>query len=180
MPVEQRKTNLPSEMSGNEFVSAFGPIYEHSPWVASRTFDSGISKLWDSLDGLAQALSATLDNASKDEKLALICAHPDLAGKAACAGTLTSESCEEQCSAGLDQCSEDELKRFHSLNDAYKKKFEFPFIMAVKDSNRHLILAAFERRITHSEADEFATAISEINKIARLRLKPFFPMCKSE
>lgn len=182
MPVEQHSKKVPekvskiepSKMTGDEFVNAFGSLYEHSPWVASRTYDSGVSKHCDNLDGLAQALSFTLDNATHEEKLALIRAHPDLAGKAATAGTLTSESSDEQSSAGLDQCSHDELKRFHSLNDAYKVKFEFPFIMAVKNSNRHLIIAAFEQRINNSQAGEFATAINEINKIARLRLKPFF------
>jgi len=161
-------------MSAGEFVRTFGALYEHSPWVAARTFDSGANKHWDTLDGLAQALSNTLQKASKDEKLTLIRAHPDLAGKAALAGTLTDESNDEQSSAGLDQCSDEELKRFHSLNDAYTNKFEFPFIMAVKDSNRHLILVAFEQRMNNSQADEFATAIGEINKIARLRLESFF------
>jgi len=174
MSVEHRPEKVPSEMSAGEFVRTFGALYEHSPWVATRTFDSGASTSWDSLDGLAHALSVTLEKASKEEKLALIRAHPDLAGKAACAGTLTSESNDEQSSAGLDQCSEDELKQFHRLNDAYTNKFEFPFIMAVKESNRHLILAAFEQRINNCQSDEFATAIGEINKIARLRLKSFF------
>jgi len=100
--------------------------------------------------------------------------HGDLAGKAAACGTLTNESTDEQSCAGLDHCSEEELSRFHHLNNAYKAKFGFPFIMAVKNSNRHLILAAFEQRINHSQAEEFATAIAEINKIAHLRLKPFF------
>jgi len=161
-------------MSAGEFVDAFGALYEHSPWVAARTYDSDVSKSWDSLGGLARALRKTLEQASKDEKLALIRAHPDLAGKASVARTLTDESSDEQTSAGLDQCSVDELKRFQCLNDAYKTKFEFPFIMAVKDSNRHLILAAFEQRINNSQADEFVTALGEINKIAHLRLKPFF------
>ena len=174
MPEEPHSHNVPSRMTGEEFVNAFGALYEHSPWVASRTFNAGASKHWDSLDGLAKALSVTLENATNDEKLTLIRAHPDLAGKASVAGSLTAESEDEQSSAGLDRCSSEELKRFHSLNDAYKTKFEFPFIMAVKDSNRHLILAAFEQRIGNSYADEFATAIAEINKIARLRLKPYF------
>jgi len=174
MPVEPQRQNVPSEMSAEEFVDTFGALYEHSAWIAARTYESGVNKNWNNLDGLAQALCITLEQASKDEKLALIRAHPDLAGKAAAAGTLTDESNDEQSSAGLDQCSIEELQRFHSLNDAYKIKFEFPFIMAVKDSNRHLILAAFEQRMHNSRAVEFNTAIGEINKIARLRLKPFF------
>jgi len=174
MPAEPQSKSVPSQMSASEFEGAFGALYEHSAWVATRTFDSGASELWDSVDGLCEALRTTLDKASMDEKLALIRAHPDLAGKAAAAGTLTDDSNNEQSSAGLDQCSKQELEQFHSLNNAYKLKFEFPFIMAVKDSNRHLILAAFEQRIQNNMADEFATAIAEINKIARLRLNPFF------
>jgi len=161
-------------MSASEFVDHFGALYEHSPWVAVRTFDSGASQLWDNIDGLANALSITLEQATNNEKLALIRAHPDLAGKAAAAGSLTNDSNLEQSSAGLDQCSEKELEQFHRLNDAYKLKFDFPFIMAVKNSNRHLILAAFEQRIKNSHTKEFDTAIGEINKIARLRLTPFF------
>lgn len=174
MPVEQPRLNVPSKMSAGEFVDAFGALYEHSPWVAERTYREGVSPNWDNFDGLANALSATLEKADNEEKLALIRAHPDLAGKAALAGSLTRESSSEQSSAGLDHCSVDELKRFHSLNDAYKMKFEFPFIMAVKGSNRHSILAAFEQRIDNSPQKEFDTAIAEINKIARLRLQPFF------
>lgn len=174
MPMVSQSQTKPSLMSSSEFVAAFGALYEHSPWVATRTFGAGPSEQLDSFDGLATALSITLEKASKNEKLALIRAHPDLAGKAAAAGTLTDDSNNEQSSAGLDQCSAEELKQFHRLNDAYKLKFEFPFIMAVKDSNRHLILAAFEQRIDNSPAEEFVTAIGEINKIARLRLKPFF------
>lgn len=174
MSVVPKKQCLPSVLSADEFVDAFGALYEHSPWVAARTFQAGIGPACDNLDGLAEALSNTLDKATEDEKLALIRAHPDLAGKAAAAGILTDESNDEQSSAGLDQCTTAELAQFHTLNDAYKLKFNFPFIMAVKDSNRHLILAAFERRIHHNQQDEFATAIGEINKIARLRLKAFF------
>ena len=161
-------------MSADEFVATFGALYEHSPWVAERTFVNGLNPDCERLDGLAEAMSQTLRAATRQEKLALIKAHPDLAGKAAAAGTLTNESNDEQSSAGLDQCTPEELARFHELNNAYKAKFEFPFIMAVKDSNRHLILAAFEKRIHNSTENEFNTAIDEINKIARLRLKPYF------
>lgn len=174
MPVEQQSKDVPSEMSAGEFEDAFGGLYEHSAWAATRTFDSCVSQQWDSVDGLCVALRAILEKADHDEKLALIQAHPDLAGKAAAAGTLTDESNIEQSSAGLDQCSSDELERFHSSNNAYKLKFEFPLIMAVKNSNRHLIPAAFEQRINNTKVDEFVTAIGEINKLARLRLNPFF------
>ena len=165
---------LPSQLTKEAFILQFGGIYEHSEWVAQRTFEAGCGTQLDSLKGLSRAMSDTMDKASQEEKLALIRAHPDLAGKAAAAGTLTADSNLEQSSAGLDQCSEAELARFHELNDAYKSKFDFPFIMAVKDSNRHLILAAFESRIHNTPELEFETAIGEINKIARLRLAAFF------
>jgi len=126
------------------------------------------------LSGLGSALSVTLNLASHDEKLALIRAHPDLAGKAASRGDLTDDSSNEQSSAGLDQCTEKELQLFHQLNDKYKTKFNFPFIMAVKNSNRHLILAAFKSRLTNNLTEEFNTAIAEINKIAKLRLSAYF------
>ncbi len=164
----------PSSLSKTQFVETFGAVYEHSPWVAARTHDAGLGTQLDSLPGLAQAMADTLASANKDEKLALICAHPDLAGKAAAAGDLTDESNDEQASAGLDQCTTEELARFHQLNNAYKAKFNFPFIMAVKGSNRHLILAAFEQRIENSVDVEFDTALGEINKIAKLRLQALF------
>jgi len=168
------KAVRPSEMPAQEFVRQFGDLYEHSPWVAQRRFDAGLDQNMDDIEGLSSALATTLNGASRDEKLALIRAHPDLAGKAAARGELTDDSNLEQSSAGLDQCSEEELQRFHQLNDAYKEKFDFPFIMAVKDSNRHLILAAFETRLQNDRAVEFDTAIEEINKIAKLRLTTFF------
>ncbi len=173
-PTQRQQPVNPLSLNADAFVDTFGALYEHSPWVAQRTFESGLDPSCNTLDGLAQALSNTLSRAGDVEKLALIRAHPDLAGKAAAAGTLTHESNDEQSSAGLDQCTPEELSRFHELNNAYKAKFDFPFIMAVKDSNRHLILAAFEKRIHNSPAEEFVTAIDEINKIARLRLKPHF------
>jgi OHCU decarboxylase len=105
------------------------------------------------------------------EQLALINAHPDLAGKAAVRGELTASSTAEQAGAGISECTAEEFSRFTQLNDAYKAKFGFPFIMAVKGSNRHQILAAFEERIHNSPEQEFACALAEINKIALFRLQ---------
>jgi OHCU decarboxylase len=112
-----------------------------------------------------------VDNASVEKRLALIRAHPDLAGKAQVAGELTADSTSEQTRAGLDQCSADEYERFQSLNNAYHEKFGFPFVMAVRDSSRTEILAAFERRLQHDPNLEFETALAEIHKIASLRLQ---------
>jgi OHCU decarboxylase len=103
--------------------------------------------------------------------LALIRAHPDLAGKAQVAGDLTVDSETEQTSAGLDRCTPDEVENFQTLNGQYKEKFGFPFVMAIRDSNRHEILAAFKSRLGNELQTEFETAISEIHKIAALRLQ---------
>jgi OHCU decarboxylase len=151
-----------------DFVSRYGGIYEHSPWVAEETCDeaTGLSH-----DQLATVFAACVDKASREKKLALIRAHPDLAGSAAVAGELTLDSTSEQASAGIDQCSAAEFEKFQLLNTGYKEKFGFPFVMAVRNSDRHLILAAFETRMQNDPTTEFDTAIEEIHKIARLRLE---------
>ena len=113
--------------------------------------------------------------AERELQLKLIRAHPDLAGRAALAGSLTKDSTSEQQSAGIDQCSPEELARFHDYNARYKARFGFPFVMAVRGCNRSEILAAFERRLTASPEAEFETALEEINKIAALRLGEIGP-----
>ncbi|MGU3305117.1 2-oxo-4-hydroxy-4-carboxy-5-ureidoimidazoline decarboxylase [Pseudomonas sp. M5A4_2d] len=164
------QTLKPSTLSRDEFINAFADIYEHSPWVAEKAFDLGQDASIDEIETLHQRMSDILLSADHASQLALINAHPDLAGKAAVQGELTEASTNEQAGAGIHQCSSDEFSRFTELNDAYKAKFKFPFIMAVKGSNRHQILAAFETRI-HNPADtEFKCALAEINKIALFRL----------
>ena len=164
------KTLKPSTLSREEFVAAFADIYEHSPWVAEKAYDLGLDASVDQIDTLHQRMSDLLLSADHDRQLALINAHPDLAGKAAVQGQLTEASTHEQAGAGIHQCTEEEFQRFTELNEAYKAKFKFPFIMAVKGSDRHQILAAFETRI-HNPADvEFKCALAEINKIALFRL----------
>jgi len=151
------------------FVGRYGGIYEHSPWVAEETFE--VSREIDDVDELARIFRKCVDLATNERKLELIRAHPDLAGKAALRGELTEESSTEQASAGIDQCSQEEYQQFQELNDSYKQKFGFPFVMAVRGSNRHEILAAFGRRLENDSKTEFDTAINEIHKIARLRLQ---------
>lgn len=160
----------PGQMDRDTFVSTFADIYEHSPWVAEQTFDQGLPQDADSIDQLQQRMADVLLSASQEAQLALINAHPDLAGKAAVAGELTEASTSEQAGAGINECTAEEFKRFTELNDAYKARFNFPFIMAVKGSNRHEILAAFETRIHNSPETEFSRALEEINKIALFRL----------
>lgn len=156
-------------MAGFEtFVERFGGVYEHSPWVAEQTFDAAENV---AMDERAQIFERCVNSADYDTKMRLIRAHPDLAGRAAVRGELTAESTSEQSSAGINQCTDEEYAQFVAFNEAYKEKFEFPFIMAVRNSNRHEILAAFAKRIENDAETEFDTAIREIHKIARLRLE---------
>ncbi len=153
----------------DEFVRRYGGVYEHSAWVA----EEGFADACDLADtsALATVLAGVVDATSHTQKLALIRAHPDLAGRAAIAGELTGASTEEQAGAGIDQCSAEEFQLFQTLNDSYKGKFGFPFVMAVRNSNRQEILAGFTARLENDAETEFARAISEIHKIARLRLQ---------
>ncbi len=151
------------------FVGRYGGIYEHSPWVAERAAavvgdDAGIEEI-------QRVMADCVDNADRDRQLELIRAHPDLAGKAALAGELTESSTGEQASAGLDQCTQAEYEKFHVLNEQYKRKFGFPFVMAVRNSNRHEILAAFAERLNNSPDLEFETALENIHRIAAMRLE---------
>ena len=161
----------PSDMSEIEFVDSFGGIYEHSPWVARQTWARGLSEAHDTVEALAAELAATVDAADEDAKLALIRAHPDLAGRAAVRGELGEASSREQAGAGIDQCSPEEYRRFQTLNETYKERFGFPFVMAVKGSDRHAILSAFEERLGNDADAEFERAIAEIHRIARFRLR---------
>ena len=155
-------------MDSHDFIAHYGGVYEHSPWVAEHVavFAADI----DDKDRLADLMADCVDNADTEQQLKLIRAHPDLAGKLQVAGELTAESTEEQASAGLDQCSKIEYERFQALNEAYKEKFGFPFIMAVRRSNRAEILDAFGTRLQNDYDAEFETALTEIHKIARLRI----------
>lgn len=159
-----------SRSDRKSFVAVYGAVYEHSPWVAEAAWVSSDPQSLDTLDGLAHAMRKAVDAADKASKLKLICAHPDLAGKAAVRGELTIESRSEQAGAGLDQCSEEEFEEFQTLNAAYKTKFGFPFIVAVKGLDRHGILAAFRARLNHDRETEFHTALEQIHRIAGFRL----------
>ncbi len=149
------------------FIETLGGIFEHSPWVAEAVAPA---RPFASLEALHTAMVAAVDAAEEAQKLALLRAHPDLAGKLARAGALTDASTAEQASAGLDRLSEEEFQRFTAFNIAYTEKFGFPFIIAVRENTKASILAAFGRRITNSREAEFTTALAEVAKIARLRL----------
>jgi len=165
----------PSRMSPALFVEVFGDIFEHTPQIAARAHAAGLRGEHDTAAGLHGAMVAHMRAMSVDEKRALILAHPDLAGRLALAKQLTADSLKEQGSAGLDRLTADELKRFTQLNDAYKARFGFPFIMAVKGATKEEILAAFERRIAHDADAEFAEALAQIERIAALRLADRLP-----
>ncbi|WP_434456766.1 2-oxo-4-hydroxy-4-carboxy-5-ureidoimidazoline decarboxylase [Stutzerimonas urumqiensis] len=165
------QTLTPSSLSRDQFVAAFADIYEHSPWVAEQAYDRGADAGLDDIETLHARMADILLSAPRETQLALINAHPDLAGKAAIRGELTASSTSEQAGAGIHECTAEEFARFTELNDAYKAKFGFIFIMAVKGSNRHQILAAFEERLHNTPEQEFERALKEINKIALFRLQ---------
>lgn len=154
-------------MRRDEFVDRYGGVYEHSRWVAEEAYDRGLNDL----ASLAEQFAAIVDEAPRERRLALIRAHPDLAGRAAVAGELTDASAEEQQRARLDCCTPGEYRRFQALNCQYREKFGFPFVMAVRNRDRAEILAAFEARIANDPGTEFDTAIAEIHEIARMRLE---------
>jgi len=160
----------PSSMDREAFVAAFGGVFEHSPWVAERAHALELGAAHDTATGLHNALCRVFRSASKDERLGVLQAHPDLAGKLAATKRLTPESAAEQASAGLDALTDDERDRFTRLNAAYTKTFDFPFIIAVRDHSKADILEQFERRATHDRATEFAEACRQVERIAEFRL----------
>lgn len=149
------------------FVELFGGVFEHAPWVAERAFAAGPFHTVEALHG---AMVEVMRRAPRARQLALIHAHPDLAGRAAIRGELTAASSAEQASAGLDHCTPGEFERFQALNEKYKEKFRFPFILAVRGRTREEILAAFERRLSNAPEAEFEEALNQVARIARLRL----------
>jgi OHCU decarboxylase len=156
-----------NDLSYDEFVAALGPLFEGSPWIADSTWPA---RPFDSIDQLHQALCATMYAAPLEQQIALIQAHPDLAGKAAIAGELTAESAREQSSAGLSQLAPAEYATFTQRNQAYRETFGFPFVICAREHNSASILEQFAARLEHTRTQEIATALGEIAKIARLRL----------
>lgn len=151
-----------------DFVRALGGIFEHSPWVAQRAF---AARPFASVDALNAAMVAAVDRATEEQKLALLRAHPELAGKAAVRGEMTADSVSEQTGAGLAQCSPEEFARLTELNARYNARFGFPFILAVKGFDRAGIIAEFARRATRDRPTEFAECLAQVARIARLRLE---------
>lgn len=162
-------------MSREDFVSRFGGVFEHSPFIAERAYDTDHMPAPLTALGVHAALVAVFRAASREERLGVLRAHPDLAGRLAIAGELTADSRKEQAGAGLDRLSPAEHARFTELNSAYVEKFGFPFIIAVKGLGKDDILAAFETRIGNDRDEEFATATTQVERIALLRLTSMLP-----
>ncbi len=156
-----------SALSRGEFIARLGDIFEHSPWVPERAW---AERPCACIDALHAALLPAVDAASEAEQHALICAHPELAGKEAAAGTLTAHSTGEQRGAGLDQCTPDEIVRLSSLNAEYRARFGFPFVIAVKGLTRKQIMDAIEARLANDRPTEFRACLAQIARIARFRL----------
>jgi 2-oxo-4-hydroxy-4-carboxy-5-ureidoimidazoline decarboxylase len=156
-----------NKLPAPDFSQRLGNIYEHAPWVAAAV---AAMRPFATIADLYAALRSAMHQASAEERRALVRGHPDLAGKAARAGALTPESTGEQASAGLDHLSEAEFAAFHRLNDAYRAKFGFPFIICVRRHTKDSILASFAQRVGHTPEAEIQTALEEIDRIAALRL----------
>lgn len=151
-----------------QFVAALGFVFEQSPWIAAQAWPA---QPFADLAQLHAAMCAVMRGASSERQVALIRAHPDLAGKAAIAGTLTAESTREQASAGLNQLTPAEFAEFTQLNQSYRDQFGFPFVICVREQTKASILANFRTRLEHAQEQEIATALDEIGKIAWLRLR---------
>ena len=156
-----------NEFDRTVFVAALGEVFEHSPWVAEAVYEQ---RPFSGIDALHAAMVAAVDAAPMEQQLALIRAHPQLAGKAAIRGELTDASTREQQGAGLDQCTPEEFARLHALNAAYEEKFGFPFIIAVRGHTRGSIIDAMEQRLVNPPQAEQDEALRQIARIARFRL----------
>lgn len=170
-----RRIERPSQMDRDRFVERFGSIFEHSPWIAERAWALELGPAHDTATGLHNALARMFRSATPAERMSVLRAHPDLAGKLAAAKRLTAESSHEQASAGLDALTDDERAAFQRLNAAYVARHGFPFIIAVRDNTKASIMAAFEARIANDSDTEFATACAQVERIAEIRLRDILP-----
>lgn len=163
-------TQRPSQMDKNTFVAAYGGIFEHSPWVAEGAHALELGHTHDTAVGVHSALARVFRTGSDGQRLGVLTAHPDLAGKLAAANRLTAESTAEQASVGLDSLTDAERSQLTDMNTAYTTKFGFPFIIAVRDNTKASIIAVFARRIENDRATEFTEACRQVERIAELRL----------
>jgi len=159
--------NKIEKLSETEFTEVFGNIFENANWIAKRLYEQ---KPFKNFQDLSKKMINIFESADYQDKLKILNSHPDLADKAKI-GTLTTDSNKEQNSAGLDQCTEKEFNQFKNLNLEYKNKFGFPFILAVKGKKKSEILLNFQKRVLSNKKDEFSEGISQVIKIAGLRLE---------
>ena len=152
------------------FVSALGWVFEDSPWVAERAWER---RPFASIDELHEAMTGVVAAADRGEQLALLRAHPDLGGRQGTRARMSDASTGEQAGAGLDQLATAESERLQQMNAAYRQKFGFPFLFAVKGSTRHDVLAALEHRLGADVDVEFAEALRQVSRIAGFRLHEF-------
>jgi 2-oxo-4-hydroxy-4-carboxy-5-ureidoimidazoline decarboxylase len=169
MTIDIMRTTLDelNSMPADTFVDMLSGIFEHSPWVAQAAEPQ---RPFQSVDALHSAMTRAVNQAGERRQLALIDAHPELAGKAAVRGELTHESTREQSGAGLNLCTQEEFNKLQGLNAAYREKFGFPFILAVRGFDRHGIIANFETRLHHDRDTELRESLNQIYRIARFRL----------
>ncbi len=170
----QKGRLCPSRLSEEDFIATFGGVFEHSPWIAERAYQAPLGGSFDHAQGLHAALTWEFRKASEGDRLGVLMAHPDLAGKLAQAKRLTEESTQEQASAGLDVLSDQEREAFTALNTSYTAKFGFPFIIAVKGLTKDFILQRFQERLENGREQEFAEACAQVEKIALFRVKDLF------
>ena len=161
---------LSKKMERKEIINLLKSIYEHSQWVPERLLSDNMNEI-QSKEELQLMMKKIVDNSSETEKLNLINAHPELGKRLHKKEKLTKFSENEQKSAGLDQCTDKEFEILTNLNNEYRLKFKFPFIIAVKGLNKNQIIDNMQKRVNNSKTKEFETAISEIHKIAELRIK---------
>jgi 2-oxo-4-hydroxy-4-carboxy-5-ureidoimidazoline decarboxylase len=154
-------------MDRAQFTTTLGEVFEHSPWVPERAY---AARPFADIGQLHAVMVAEVNFASHAEQLALLQAHPELAGREARTGELTAASTAEQSGAGLNALSKDEMARVSRLNADYQQKFGFPFIIAVRKHTKQSILAEFERRLANDADTELATCLEQVFIIARLRL----------
>lgn len=166
-----QKKERPSQMSREDFVQKFGSIYEHSPFIAERVCDGEMGAVHDTAGGLARRMAQVFRSASDEERLGVLNAHPDLAGKLAAAKQLTAESTAEQASAGLDALTDEERTSFNKLNTEYVARHGFPFIIAVRDYDKAGIMEAMKARINNDTVTERAEAEKQVSRIGELRLQ---------
>lgn len=161
-----------NELNYAEFVAGAGPVFEHSPWIAELAW---LKRPFATLEELHRVMCETVRGAGREKQLALIRAHPDLVGRAALAGTLTRESTNEQAGVGLNRLSPAEIALFQTQNNAYRDRFNFPFVICARLNKKEAILAGFEKRLQNTREQEIQIALEEIFKIAEFRLRDLIP-----